>query len=110
MFNIDPRQRPTIDEVVYHLENIAETKSIQLSPRLKFFVTNNRNLNQASDFSNTQVPLQSNSYSSQTADSKWIGSAANIFKGGIKTIKEASSKVIDTMQQYACFSFCLIII
>jgi hypothetical protein len=90
MFNIDPRQRPTIDEIVYHLENISETKSIKLAPKLKFLLNYKAaptpaaiNLNQ----------IQNNA--PQGDSTKWMGNAANIFK----TIKDASSKVIDTMQQ-----------
>ena len=90
MFNIDPRQRPTIDEVVYHLENISETKSIKLQPKLKFL------LNQSSKNSQSEAASVAAGVNQNNGDStKWMGNAANIFK----TIKEASSKVIDTMQQ-----------
>lgn len=99
MFNIDPRQRPTIDEVVYHLENISETKSIKLTQNLKYLIANNRSLsnhNQSSVLNSNFNQTQQNVSSPQGVDpTKWMDNAASIFK----TIKQASSKVIDTMQQ-----------
>jgi hypothetical protein len=90
MFNIDPRQRPTIDEIVYHLENISETKSINLAPKLRFLLNNKAATTPAA------INLNQIQNSAPQGDStKWMGNAANIFK----TIKDASSKVIDTMQQ-----------
>ncbi len=108
MFNIDPRQRPTIDEVVYHLENIAESKSVEFQPRLKFLVYNNKSLNTAtttnpsiinSNFNFTQSINTTANNGTAPVDSKWMGNAASLLKGGLKTIKDASTKVIDTMQQ-----------
>lgn len=110
MFNIDPRKRPTIDEIVYHLENISQTKSIKFSNKLRFLLNNNKSFNSynginqssgtfSSSSGATTQHVNGNSSNSNDSSSKWIGSAANILIGGIKTIKDASSKVIDTVQQ-----------
>lgn len=92
MFNLDPRSRPPIDEIVFHLENIASTKSISLTDRLDFLSSTLKS------FSPTPQQIFSSQTSTNEAQ-KWIGNATNLFKSGFKTVKEASTKVIDQVVQ-----------
>jgi cyclin G-associated kinase len=92
MFNLDPRSRPPIDEIVFHLENIASTKSISLTERLEFLSSTLKS------FSPTPQQVSTAQTSSSEAQ-KWIGNATNLFKSGFKTVKEASTKVIDQVVQ-----------
>ena len=110
MFNTDPSVRPNINELMFHLENICQTRSIHLVENLTFLkktesllhtsnvnplATNgvNATTTTTSATNSTSIPINMSS----TANS-WMG---NALKGGnslFKTIKDASSKVIDTVQ------------
>ena len=114
MFHTDPSVRPNINELMFHLENICQTRSIHLVENLTFLkktesllhasTLNPLAMNAVNVNAATTTPLTSanNSTSipinmSSTANS-WMG---NALKGGnslFKTIKDASSKVIDTVQ------------
>jgi hypothetical protein len=122
MLNTDPSARPNINEIIYHLENISQTRSIQLSESLTFLRKTESMLH--AQFSPTQVQSSASAgpnsssaapavlsqnansalggQSASTSNSHWAGNASSIFKGGnsfFKTIKDASSKVLDTVQQ-----------
>jgi hypothetical protein len=128
MLNIDPSGRPNISEVIFHLENIAQTKSFQLSENLTFLKktesllnTNNSNLTNTANqlgsmISNTLQQGGSTFYtnnnnsnnnqansnnSAPQSGSNWMGNASSIFKGNslLKTIKDASTKVMDTVHK-----------
>ena len=110
MFHTDPSVRPNINELMFHLENICQTRSIHLVENLTFLkktesllhtsnvnplATNgvNATTTTTSATNSTSIPINMSS----TANS-WMG---NALKGGnslFKTIKDASSKVIDTVQ------------
>jgi len=109
MFNTDPSVRPNINELMFHLENICQTRSIHLVENLTFLKktesllhTSNVNPLATNGVTTTTTASATNSTSipinmSSTANS-WMG---NALKGGnslFKTIKDASSKVIDTVQ------------
>ena len=107
--NTDPSQRPNVNEVMFHLENISKAKSIELSDCLKFLRRTEMLLHQKnSNFGASQqtpasaaATLSSENISSGGGGShNWMGNAASIFKGNslIRTIKDASSKVIDSVQ------------
>ncbi len=117
MLQTDPSNRPNINEVMFHLENIAESKSIKLEQTLNFLKktdallnnNNNNNNNNTNLHQNTNVNMStnvsSNAFSTQGVHSNqtqnsWMGNAANLFKGNsiMRTIKDASSKVIDSVQ------------
>jgi hypothetical protein len=124
MLNIDPSGRPNISEVIFHLENIAQSKSFQLSENLTFLKkteyllnsNNNSLINTAnqlgsaisnslqqgtSNFSSTSNNNHSNNNATNQSSSNWMGNASSLFKGNslLKTIKDASTKVIDTVQK-----------
>ena len=115
MFNTDPSLRPNINELMFHLENISQTRSINLSENLTFLkitesllhnnglqgnISNNSN-NNNSNVNNIATSAMPNNSQNQNQSSfntaNWMG---NAFKGNsiFKTIKDASSKVIDSVQ------------
>lgn len=105
MLQIDPSDRPNINEVMYHLENIAHTKSITFQQNLHFLKKTeapsepvlgaNPPSNSAGQPAPVSTPVGQN-------NNAWMGNAANMFssKGGslISTIKAASNKVIEGVQ------------
>jgi cyclin G-associated kinase len=108
MFNTDPSVRPNINELMFHLENICQTRSIHLVENLTFLKKTELLLHQnnqatagatatsAPTSASTTMPI--NVGASISTANNWMGSA---LKGGnsfFKTIKEASTKVIDTVQ------------
>ena len=120
MFNTDPSVRPNINELMFHLENICQTRSIHLIENLTFLKKTESLLHQAnqgasgaggvagvgaSSSSSSSNPVTNftstmpiNVGASLSTANNWMGSA---LKGGnsfFKTIKEASTKVIDTVQ------------
>jgi hypothetical protein len=95
---VDPRDRPDINEVLLHLENIAQMKSIPLNTSLKFLLKGGIS-HQSVNNSPPQFSQQQNQNQNQTND-KWnFGGATTLLKGGLKTFMDASSKVIDSVQQ-----------
>lgn len=107
MLNTDPSQRPNVNEVLFHLENIAKTRSVELSESLSFLKRTEQLIHQnfgINATSNNQPPSQSNpSEESQANSSNWMGGgASSFFKSSslFKSIKDASSKVMDTVQRY----------
>ena len=122
MLNTEVSQRPDINQVLYHLENIAQTRGVQLADgALKFLKKTELLLHtpsssiiggqQASSApqSNQNIPGggQGAGGGSGGQGNNWMGSAAGLFKGNslFKTIKDASSKVMDSVQQYEFLSF-----
>jgi hypothetical protein len=123
MLNTDPSGRPNINEIIYHLENISQSRSIQLSESLTFLKKTESMLHaqfnpaqaQPSASAGVNNPAPSSfaspsqnvnhapgSQAASASSSHWAGNASSLFKGGnsfFKTIKDASSKVIDTVQQ-----------
>jgi hypothetical protein len=120
MLNTDPSARPNISEVIFHLENIAQTKSFQFTETLSFLKKTDSLLQQQNNtfnnsINNNQFQPQSgsstfytnnnnnnNANSNQTQSNyNWMGNASSLFKGNylLKTIKEASSKVMDSVQK-----------
>ena len=113
MFNTDPSVRPNINELMFHLENICQTRSIHLVENLTFLKKTESLLHQTNQVggggaaaavtaisaptsATTTMPI--NVGASMSTANNWMGSA---LKGGnsfFKTIKEASTKVIDTVQ------------
>ena len=113
MFNIDPSGRPNINEVLFHLENIAQTKSFQFSETLNFLKktesllqSNSQAASHVNSFQQSVGAASSsnNNLSANTAhsNSNWMGNASSLFKGNslLKTIKDASTKVMDTVQRF----------
>ncbi len=107
MLSIDPSARPNVNEVLFHLENIAQSKSIVIQEKLAFLKRTESmlshdnppaNHNQNHAFNASSAPNNSNAANS--ANSNWMGNAGNLLKGSslFKTIKDASSKVMDTVQ------------
>lgn len=99
MFNVDPRDRPDINEVLFHLENISQMKSIPLNTSLKFLLKGAISPQSA----NNSPPHfnQQQNQSQNQANDKWnFGGATTLLKGSLKTFMDASSKVIDSVQQY----------
>ena len=108
--NIDPSQRPSIDEILFHLENTAQTLSVNLQENLTFLKKTEALLNNSNGAPtsinqnvNNNLPQSYNAPNQAAgAGGNWMGNASNILKGGnsfFKSIKEASSKVIDSVQQ-----------
>lgn len=120
MLNTEVSQRPDINQVLYHLENIAQTRGVQLADgALKFLKKTELLLHtpsssiigggqQASSApqNNQNIPGGSQGAGGGGGGggqgNNWMGSAAGLFKGNslFKTIKDASSKVMDSVQQY----------
>jgi hypothetical protein len=91
------------------LENIANTKSIAFETNLNFLKktesllqspasTGIQSSNSSSNFSNQGV--NSNNNNNGSSQGNWMGNASSLFKGTslMKTIKDASSKVIESVQ------------
>jgi hypothetical protein len=123
MLNIDPSGRPNISEIIFHLENIAQTKSFQLSENLTFLKktesllnSNNNNITNTANqlgsiisnslqqggstfYTNSNNNHSNNNATTTQSSSNWMGSS--LFKGNslLKTIKDASTKVMDTVQK-----------
>ena len=105
MFNTDPSVRPNINELMFHLENICQTRSIHLVENLAFLKKtesilhqNNQTAAATSTPTSASTTMPINVGASMSTANNWMGSA---LKGGnsfFKTIKEASTKVIDTVQ------------
>jgi cyclin G-associated kinase len=120
MLNTEASKRPEINEVIFHLENIAQTRGLQLvNAPLKFLSRTESLLHspppptsfpmqqQQQPVSNHQQQSQSQNSNNAAGGNNWMfgNAAASLFKG-IKTIKDASSKVMDSVQQYEfCFYF-----
>lgn len=115
MLNIDPSGRPNINEVIFHLENIAQAKAFQFNQQLTFLKKTESllfsNNNQANSYNNIENFNSSSSSANQNSSSSaintqstsnWMGNASSLFKGNslLKTIKDASTKVMDTVQKY----------
>lgn len=114
MLNTDPSGRPNINEILFHLENIVQSKSIQFEESLNFLkkteqLLHNQGINtmnancyhsQSSQQSHPTLNTQYSNDPSKQTNANWMGNAASIFKGTsfLKTIKDASSKVMDTVQ------------
>ena len=108
MFNIDPKERPDINQIIFHLENIAQTKSFKFVDNLTF-LKRTEALMHAPPASQPVAGQQANhgaasaagSAASSSHNSNWMGNATSLFKGSsfLKTIKDASSKVLDTVQR-----------
>lgn len=110
MLNTDPNRRPNINEILFHLENISHTKAIQLTETLGFLRKTEQLLHNVPDSGVNDPQVQSakahnvnepNDTKHQLNNSgNWMGNAANMFKGTsfLKTIKDASTKVIDSVQ------------
>jgi cyclin G-associated kinase len=110
MLNTDPARRPSLSEILFHLENIAQTRSIQLAESLKFLKKTELSFSPPQQ---TAVPQQAvnsepranninaNAAAGGATNANWMGNAAGLFKGNslFKTIKDASSKVMDTVHQ-----------
>lgn len=115
MLNTEVSQRPDINQVLYHLENIAQTRGVQLTDgALKFLKKTELLLHtpsssiiggaqqaSAAPHNNQNMPSAGQSAGGGQGNN-WMGSAAGLFKGNslFKTIKDASSKVMDSVQQY----------
>ena len=113
LLNTDPGVRPNINELMFHLENIAQTRSLDLGENLRFLKKTELLLQNggavsagANQGANTIIKSAvgaqasvSNAGQSAPSNTNWMGSA---FKGGnsiFKTLKDASSKVYDTVQR-----------
>lgn len=124
MLNTEVSQRPDINQVLYHLENIAQTRGVQLADgALKFLKKTELLLHtpsssiigggqQASSAPHSNQNIPSGSQGAGVGGgggqgNNWMGSAAGLFKGNslFKTIKDASSKVMDSVQQYEILIF-----
>jgi cyclin G-associated kinase len=103
--NTDPAQRPNVNEVMFHLENIAKSRAVELSESLVFLKRTEQMMH-----SLYGPPATASAGSSAAAavtptephgQANWMGNASSLFKGNslFKTIKEASSKVIDSVQR-----------
>ena len=91
MLNTDPNHRPNINEILFHLENICQSKSIILTNNLNFLTRTEALLHTPS------VPFVQNPVQPNQQANNW---SAGLFKGSsfLKTIKDASSKVMDSVQ------------
>lgn len=91
MLNTNPNSRPNINEILFHLENICQSKSIILANNLNF-LTKTESLLHA-----PPVPPAPNSTQPTQQANNW---SSGLFKGSslLKTIKDASSKVMDSVQ------------
>lgn len=105
MLQTDPNQRPNINEVLFHLENIAKTKSVSFEADLNFLKRTESLLHVVSPVSSIHSVNSSTNISPQTAtnsnnQTNWMSNASSLFKGAsiMKTIKDASNKVIDSVQ------------
>lgn len=118
LLNTEVAQRPDINQVLYHLENISQTRGVKLDEKsLKFLkktelllhstapsISNagggvgGGNSNQPAPASHSQA---AGGGGHGAHGGNWMGSAAGLFKGNslFKTIKDASSKVMDSVQQ-----------
>jgi len=100
MFDCDPSKRPNINEVFYCLENIAQSKSILFEKNLNFLKKTElllpSHLNSIQNsLSNISITQQQHQQQQQTVNNtNWMGNASSLFK----TIKDASNKVIDSVQ------------
>ncbi|RMZ96469.1 cyclin-G-associated kinase, partial [Brachionus plicatilis] len=85
MLNTNPNGRPNVNEILFHLENICQSKSINLTNNLNF-LTKTESLLHA-----PIVPPVPNSTQPSQQANNW---SAGLFKGSsfLKTIKDASSK------------------
>lgn len=112
LLQINPNDRPNIHEVIFHLENIAQTKSITFQQNLNFLTKTEsstiQNINPitsntpVSNGASHQSTPNSSGVQSQGANSQgsWMGSATSMFKGNsfMSQIKAASNKVIEGVQ------------
>jgi len=122
MLQINPSDRPNINEVIFALENIAQTKSVVHHPQQPLnFLKNTESLSSAAvdqgfvgssstindnynvrNRATTPVAPSVNGYQNQKAGAGWYGNAASIFgnKGTsfMSSIKAASNKVIESVQ------------
>lgn len=110
MLNTEANKRPNINEVLFHLENIAQTRGTEFLESLKFLKKTESLLHippQNPLLNNSQPPHVNNvnqqgqhaSAAASNSNNNWMSSG--LFKGGslFKTIKDASSKVMDSVQQ-----------
>lgn len=118
--NTEVAQRPDINQVLYHLENISQTRGVKLDEKsLKFLKKTELLLHSTAPSipnaaggggggggsSNQSAPASHSQAAGGGAHGahggNWMGSAAGLFKGNslFKTIKDASSKVMDSVQQ-----------
>jgi cyclin G-associated kinase len=100
--NTDPAQRPNINEIMAHLENMAKSKSVELSESLVFLKRTEQMMHTvftAPVASAAATPAAATTPTEHGGQANWMGNATSLFKGNslFKTIKEASSKVIDTV-------------
>ncbi|CAF0982373.1 unnamed protein product, partial [Brachionus calyciflorus] len=91
MLNTDPNSRPNINEILFHLENISQSKSIKLGDSLDFLRRTESLLHAP-----TVTPVQNTQPAAQPGNN-W---GTSLFKNSsiLKTIKDASSKVMDSVQ------------
>ena len=105
MLQTDPSVRPNINEVMFHLENIAQTRSVDLASNLSFLKKTDSLLHHTAASLNPTITVESHAAAATSTQannyqSNWMGNAASLFKGNsiMQTIKDASSKVIDSVQ------------
>ncbi len=110
--NTDPSQRPNVNEILYHLENMAKSKGIELRESLTFLkkteqlihnqfgINSNSNLDSDHAQSNQNANNNNNNNNQHLGGHNWMGNATSFLKGNslFKSIKDASSKVIDSVQ------------
>jgi cyclin G-associated kinase len=128
MFDVDPSKRPDINQVIFHLENMAQSKSIDLNNTCLTFLKKTEALfSQTTQVGNTlSPPLSSNpprrpsppppqqqQPQTSSVDNKNKSSTSlnnnetnqsgsnwmDRFKGGLQTMKVASTKMMDSVQQ-----------
>ena len=111
MLQTDPSVRPNINEVMFHLENIAQTRSVELASNLNFLKKTDALLHHTASL-NPTITVESHAHAApastqaNNSQSNWMGNAASLFKGNslMQSIKDASSKVIDSVQYGSFFN------
>lgn len=108
LLQIDPSGRPDINEVMYHLENMAQAKSMTFQENLSFLkstesasVPTNNSFSQQPQQQQQSMIRSASPANTQGNGAGWMGNASSMFKGTssfMSTIKAASSKVSEAVQ------------
>lgn len=105
LLQINPNDRPNIYEVMFHLENMGQARSITFNENLDFLKNTESLPNNNNGPVFNDIPQQNQAPASQAQNhsnnqSGWMGNAASMFKGNsfMSSIKAASNKVIEGVQ------------
>ena len=105
LLQTNPGDRPDINQVMYHLENMAQTKSMAFQENLRFLKsTESASVPSACNYNSFGQPINravSPAPSSSSQAGGWMGNASSMFKGTssfMSTIKAASTKVSEAVQ------------